>query len=120
MLKKNFLKINYEPVYWEALKNNLTTRPYTQPLYHGGALEDDFGIRYYFNQIQSLDKSVINYNSTPNNNEEEPDRIYVPTDIYGAFQYVLKEKNIPSTRAVKILAGLTIQIEKPYEKLYCE
>jgi hypothetical protein len=31
----------------------------------------------------------------------EPYRIYFPTDIYGAFRYVInKEKNIQSTRAV--------------------
>jgi hypothetical protein len=41
------LMIN-ELVDWEASKNNLATRPYTQPLYHAGALEDDFGIRYHF------------------------------------------------------------------------
>jgi hypothetical protein len=105
-----------EPVDWEASKNNLMTGACTQALYHAGALEDDFGIRYHFNQIQSLDKSnpvtihTINYNTT---DDEEPDKIYVPTDIYGAFHYVLnKEKNIPTTRAVKIQAGLTIQIEK--------
>jgi hypothetical protein len=104
-----------EQVDWKASKNNLATGPYTQPLYHAGALEDDFGIGYHFNQIQSLDKSnpvtihVINYTEE----DEEPDKIYVPTDIYGPFQYILnKEKNIPSTRAVKIQAGLTIQIEK--------
>jgi hypothetical protein len=101
-----------EPVDWEASKNNLMTRPYNLLT---GAVEDDFGIRYHFNQIQSLDKSnpvtiyVINYT----NEDKEPDKIYVPTDIYGAFQYILnKEKNIPSSRAVKIQAGLTIQIEK--------
>jgi hypothetical protein len=38
-----------EPVDWKASKNNLMTRPHTQPLYHPGALEDDFGIRYHFN-----------------------------------------------------------------------
>jgi hypothetical protein len=104
-----------KPVHWEASKNNLTTRPYTQPLYHAGALEDDFGIRYHFNQIQSLDTPnpvtvhVVKYT----NDEEELEKIYVPTDIYGAFHYTLnKEKNIPSTRAVKIQAGLTIQIKK--------
>jgi hypothetical protein len=37
-----------EPIDWEPLKNNLMTQPYTQPLYHTGALEDDFGIRYHF------------------------------------------------------------------------
>jgi hypothetical protein len=104
-----------EPVDWEASKNNLATRPYKQPLYHAGALEDDFGIRYHFNQIQSLNKSnpvaveVHNVDSE----KDESEYVYVPTDIYGAFQYVLnKEKNIPSTRAVKIQAGLTIQFEK--------
>jgi hypothetical protein len=41
------------------------------------------------------------------------DKIYVPTDIYGAFRNVLnKEENISSTPAIKIQAGLTIQIEK--------
>jgi hypothetical protein len=42
---------------WEESMNNLISRPYTQPLYHGNAVEDDFGVRYHFNQIQSLDKS---------------------------------------------------------------
>jgi hypothetical protein len=38
---------------------------------------------------------------------------YVPTDTIGAFRYVInKERNINSTRVVKIQAGLTIQIEK--------
>jgi hypothetical protein len=62
------------------------------------------------NQIQCLDKSnpvtiqIHNIDSEKN---------YVPTDIYGTFQYVLnKQKNISSTRAVKIQAGLTIQFEK--------
>jgi hypothetical protein len=36
-----------------------------------------------------------------------------PEDIIDAFRYVInKEKNISSTRAIKIQAGLTIQIEK--------
>jgi hypothetical protein len=101
---------------WEASKINLATRPYKQPLYHAGALEDDFGIRYHFNQIQSLDTpyfvtvQVVKYT---NDLEEEPEKIYVQTDVYGAFLYVLnKEKNIPSTRAVKIQTNLTIQIKK--------
>jgi hypothetical protein len=89
-----------KPVNWEEYKNNLKTRSYT------------------FNQIRSLNIShhvpedihVINYNTT--DDEEELNKIYVPTDIYGAFRYVInKEKNISSTRAVKIQAGLTIQIE---------
>jgi hypothetical protein len=47
------------------------------------------------------------------NDDEESEKMYVPTDIIGAFRYVLnKERNISSTRAVKIQAGLTIQIEK--------
>jgi hypothetical protein len=45
-----------ESVDWEYSQNNLTSRPYRQPLYQGGAMEDDFGIRYYFNQIRSLNK----------------------------------------------------------------
>jgi hypothetical protein len=45
--------------------------------------------------------------------DEESEQIYVPTDIIGAFRYVLnKERNISSTRAIKIPAGLTIQVEK--------
>jgi hypothetical protein len=45
--------------------------------------------------------------------DEELEKMYVPTDIIGAFRYVLnKERNISSTRAIKIQAGLTIQIEK--------
>jgi hypothetical protein len=51
----NVLMIN-EPVDWGESQNNLATRPYTQPLYHAGALEDDFGVRYHFNQIRSLNK----------------------------------------------------------------
>jgi hypothetical protein len=109
----NVLMIN-EPVDWEASQNNLTTRPYTQPLYQGGALEDDFGIRYHFNQIRSFNKlnpvlmEIYNVDS-----EWESEKMYVPTDIIGAFRYVLnKERNISSTWAVNIKAGLTIQIEK--------
>jgi hypothetical protein len=104
-----------QPVDWEKSKNNLMTRPYTQTLYQAGALEDTFRVRHHFNQIRSLNKpnpvfiQVHNINS----NEEEPDKIYVPTDIIGAFGSVInKERNIKSTRAVKIQAGLTIQIEK--------
>jgi hypothetical protein len=40
----NVLMIN-EPVDWEESKNNLSSRPYTQPFYHAGALENDFGIK---------------------------------------------------------------------------
>jgi hypothetical protein len=48
--------------------------------------------------------------------DEEPDKIYFPTDIYGAFRYVInKERNIQSTCAIKIQACLTIQIEKQYK-----
>jgi hypothetical protein len=44
-------------------------------------------------------------------NSEE--KIYVPTNIYGAFRYVInKEKNISSTWAIKIQSDLTIQIER--------
>jgi hypothetical protein len=43
----NVFMIN-APVDWEESQNNLTSRPYTQPLYQGGAMEDDFGIRYHF------------------------------------------------------------------------
>jgi hypothetical protein len=90
----NVLTIN-EPENWEESKNNLKTR---------------------------LDKSnpvtihVINYNTS--DDEEEPNKIYVSTDIYGVFRYVInKEKSISSTRAVKIQAGLTIQIEKHSKSL---
>jgi hypothetical protein len=68
------LMIN-EPVDWEESKNNLTTRPYTQPLYHAGALEDYFGVRYHFNQIKSLNKPdpvtihVINYDTNTSRDE---------------------------------------------------
>jgi hypothetical protein len=75
-------------------------------LYRGDAVDDDFGIRYHFNQIQSLGKPnpvtmhLINYNTT--NDEEEPNKIYIPADIYGAFRYVInKEKNISSTSAFR-------------------
>jgi hypothetical protein len=113
-----------EPVDWEYSQNNLTTRPYTQPLYHGGALEDDFGIRYHFNQIRSPNKLNPVLMQIHNvDDDEETEKMYVPTDIIGAFRYVLnKERNISSTRAVKIQAGLTIQIEKhsktPMKKLW--
>jgi hypothetical protein len=49
------LMIN-EPINWEESQNNLISRPYTQPLFHAGAFEDDFWVRYHFNQIQSLDE----------------------------------------------------------------
>jgi hypothetical protein len=45
-----------EPVNWEESKNNLTTQPYTQPLYQNRALEDDSGIRYHLNQIRNVNK----------------------------------------------------------------
>jgi hypothetical protein len=48
------LMIN-EPVDWEASKNNLAIKLYKQFFYHAGVFEDDFGIRYRFYQIQSLD-----------------------------------------------------------------
>jgi hypothetical protein len=107
---KNYPKVLMinEPVIWEESMNNLISRPYKQPLYHGNAVEDDFGIRYHFNQIESLDNSIPVVEDV---NAEE--KIYVPTYVYGAFRYVInKEKNISSTHAVKIQAGLTIQIEK--------
>jgi hypothetical protein len=97
-----------EPVNWEESKNNLKTRPHTQALYRGDAVDDDFGVRYHLNQIRSLNIS----HPVPEDINSE-DKIYVPTDIYGVFRYVInKEKNISSTRAVKIQAGLTIQIER--------
>jgi hypothetical protein len=40
----NVLMTN-EPVDWEESQNNLTTRPYRQAFFQGGAMEDDFGIR---------------------------------------------------------------------------
>jgi hypothetical protein len=49
------LMIN-EPVSWKESQTNLTYKPHTVPLFHAGAFEDDFGIRYHFNQIRSLDK----------------------------------------------------------------
>jgi hypothetical protein len=85
-------------------------------LYQGGAIEDDFGVRYHFNQIKSLNNPdpvlihVINYDTNTLSDEK---KMYVPTDIIGAFRYVPnKERNISSTRAIKIQAGLTIQTEK--------
>jgi hypothetical protein len=95
------LMIN-EPIDWEESKNNLTTRPYTQPLYQGGAMEDDFGVRYPFN-IRSLNKISPILMQVHNVDNEESEQIYVPTDIIGAFMYVLnKERNNQSTRAIKI------------------
>jgi hypothetical protein len=76
-----------EPVDWEESKNNLMSRPHTQPLYQGKALEDDFGIRYHFNQIQSLNKSNPVFIQVHNVDiDSEPEHVYIPTEIYGAFQ----------------------------------
>jgi hypothetical protein len=76
-------------------------------------MEDDFGVRYHFNQIRSLNKISPVLMQVHNADSEESEQIYIPTDIIGALRYVLnKERNISSTRAVKIQAGLTIQIEK--------
>jgi hypothetical protein len=106
----NVLMIN-EPVNWEYSQNNLTSRRYTQPLYQRGAMEGDFGVRYHFNQIRSLNKLNPVLMQIHNiDEEEETEKMYVPTGIIGAFRYVLnKERNISSTRAIKIQAGLTIQ-----------
>jgi hypothetical protein len=53
---------------------------------------------------------IVNYDTNTSSDEK---KMYVPTDIIGAFRYVLnKERNISSTRTIKIQAGLTIQIEK--------
>jgi hypothetical protein len=80
-------------------------QPSNQPLYQGKALQDDFGIRYHFNQIESLNKPspvvihIINYDT---NNLDDEEKMYVPTDIFGTFRYVLnKQKNIFSIRAIK-------------------
>jgi hypothetical protein len=95
-----------EPVDWEQSQSNLVTQPYKQPLYQDGTIEDNFGVRYHFNQIIIV--HIVNYDTSG-----DEKKMYVPTDIIGAFRYVLnKERNISSTRAVKIQAGLTIQIEK--------
>jgi hypothetical protein len=69
-----------EPVDWEESKNNLMTRSYIQPLYQKGTLEDDFGIRYHFNQIQSLNKSnpVTIQVHNVDSEEEEPEHVYIP------------------------------------------
>jgi hypothetical protein len=97
-----------ETVIWKEPKNNLKTRQYTQALYQGGAVEDDFCIRYHFNQIRSLDYSIP---IVENVNSEE--KIYILTNVYDAFGNVInKEKNISSTRAIKIQAKQTIQIER--------
>jgi hypothetical protein len=46
-------------------------------------------------------------------NDENSEKNCVPTSIFGAFRYVInKERNIISTRDIKIQAGLTFQIEK--------
>jgi hypothetical protein len=86
------------------------SRLYTQALYQGGALEDDFGIRYHFNQIQSLNKSNPVAIQVHNIDiDSEPEHVFIPTDIYSVFQYVLnKKKNIQFTRAVKIQANNSI------------
>jgi hypothetical protein len=103
----NVLMTN-EPINWEESKNNLKTRLYTQALCRSDTVDDDFCVRYHFNQIRSLNIS----HPLPEDINSE-DKIYFPTDIYGVFRYVInKEKNILSTRVVKIQAGLTIQIEK--------
>jgi hypothetical protein len=76
-------------------------------------LEDDFGVRYHFNQIRSLNKSNPPTIQIHNVDNKEPDKIYVPTDIIIIFRFVInKERYIKSTRAVKIQVGLIIQIEK--------
>jgi hypothetical protein len=73
-----------------TFKNNLTTRPYTQPLYQRGAMEDDFGVRYHFNQIRSYNNpnpiSIQSHNV--DEEEDEPNMIYVQTDIIGAFRCI--------------------------------
>jgi hypothetical protein len=81
-----------------AITKKLANRPYTQPLYQGGAIENNFGVRYHFNQIRSLNKPecvvihVINYDTNTSSDEK---KMYVPTDIIGAFRYVFnKERNI--------------------------
>jgi hypothetical protein len=103
-----------EPMDWEESQNSLTSRPYREPLYQGGAQEDDFGVRYHFNQIRSLNKLNPVLMQIHNvDDDEESEKMYVLIDIIGAFRFVLnKERNISSTRAIKIQAGLTIQIEK--------
>jgi hypothetical protein len=44
------LMIN-EPVNWKESKIDLISRPHTQPLYQKSSFEDDFDIKYHFNQI---------------------------------------------------------------------
>jgi hypothetical protein len=111
----NVLMIN-EPVAWEESKNNLMNSLYTQPLYYVGGIEEDFGVRYHFNQIRSFNKLNPVLMQIHNVDDEESEKMYVLTDIIGAFRYVLnKERNISSTRAVKIQACLIIQIEKHFK-----
>jgi hypothetical protein len=60
-----------------------------------------FGIRYHFNQIRSLDKpDPITMFAVSNDEEDEnSEKICVPTSIYGAFRYVInKERNVNLTR----------------------
>jgi hypothetical protein len=94
------LMIN-EPVDWKESQTNLTSRPYTAPLFHAGVFEDDFWIRYHFNQIQSLHKpeSITMFSVGNDQEDEASEKICVPTSIYGAFRYVInKERNINFTR----------------------
>jgi hypothetical protein len=71
--------------------------PDDTPLYKGGAIEDDFGVRCHFNQIRSLDKPepvvihIVNYDTNTSSDEK---KMYVPTDIIGAFRYVLNKEKI--------------------------
>jgi hypothetical protein len=62
-----------EPVDWEYSQNNLTSRPYRQQLFQGGAMKDDFGVIYHFNQIRSLNKLNPVLIQTHNVEEEEED-----------------------------------------------
>jgi hypothetical protein len=70
------LMIN-EPVDWEESRINLISRLYTQPLFHAGAFEDDFWVRYHFNQIQSLDKPnpITMFSVGSDEEDEESEKI---------------------------------------------
>jgi hypothetical protein len=60
-----------EPVDWKESQINLISRTYSEPLFHAGAFEDNFGVRYHFNQIRSLDKpEAITMFSVGNDDED--------------------------------------------------
>jgi hypothetical protein len=102
-----------KPVNWEVLGKNIISNQYVSSI--ASYVDQNLVNVYHFSLINSLDGKEYIKIDKENQIESIPRSSYedIPTSIYEAFKFVVeKEITVKTTRAIKIEAGLTIQLER--------